>query len=136
MIRPKDKTHSDQQYQIMVGFMDSDQRGTVAFERFRELLDDLSIGDEAAMAFAFEAAGKPGGIGEKAVKQWFSRKTIPPYAIFNLAEALGIDVTWLAGSDRITKEKAIHKGGAYYRELERVERIRAEFASRQGKRTG
>ena len=111
--------------------MDSEQRGAAAFRRLQELLDDLAYDEDAAINYVFDIAGKPAEIGEKAIKQWFSRKSIPAYAIFNLAEALGIDVTWLAGSARISKEKAILRGGPYHREIERVERIRAEMAHRR-----
>lgn len=111
--------------------MDSEQRGAAAFRRLQELLDDLAYDEEAAINYVFDIAGKPAEIGEKAIKQWFSRKAIPAYAIFNLAEALGVDVTWLAGSDRISKEKAILKGGPYHREIDRVERIRADFAAKR-----
>jgi hypothetical protein len=116
--------------------MSKDERGAVAFARFRELMADLELTEADAIALAFNLVGKEANIGKKAVEQWFKRGAIPPYLVFNLAFALGIDVNWLAGASSITKEKAVHKHGYYHTDRERVVRLKAELLGKQRRQAG
>lgn len=111
--------------------MPQDARAEAAYARFQELVADLAMSQDAAMDYAYEVGVGNKEIGKKAVKQWFSRKAIPAYAVFNIAAAMGVDVAWLGGSNRVTKEKAIHKGGWYQREIERIDRLRAELTEKK-----
>ena len=95
---------------------------------------DLAMSPEAALDYAYKAGVGTREIGKKAVKQWFARKAIPAYAVFNIAAAMGIDVAWLGGSNRVSKEKAVHKGGFYHHEIDRIERLRHEFAAAKPRR--
>lgn len=114
----------------MTDFMPQNTRAEAAYARFMELVTDLAMSEDAAVDYAHEFGVATKDTTRKAIKQWFARKEIPAYAVFNLAAAMGIDVGWLGGFNRISKEKAIHKGGYYQRELERIERIRAEMAAK------
>lgn len=133
---PNDTTVPPRQNLGMNKLMSNEERGRAALARFRELMDDLSFDEDTAMDFVYEIAGRPADLGKKAIKQWYSRGGIPPYAVFNIAAALGIDVSWLGGSDYISKEKAIQKGGPYHRELERVAKIRAEAWAKRPRKIG
>ena len=114
----------------MTDFMPHKTRAEAAYARFMELAADLAMSEDAAVDYAYEFGVETKDTTRKAVKQWFARQTIPPFAVFNIASAMGIDVGWLGGFNRISKEKAIHKGGYYQRELERIGRIRAEIAAK------
>jgi len=115
----------------MTEIMPQDARAEAAYARFQELVADLAMSQDAAQAYAYEFGVGSKEMSKKAVKQWFARQQIPAYAVFNLAAAMGIDVAWLGGSDRISKERAIHKGGYYYREMERIARLRAELTAKK-----
>lgn len=114
----------------MTDFMPQNTRAEAAYARFMELAADLAMSEDAAVDYAYEFGVVTKDMTRKAVKQWFARKQIPPYAVFNIADAMGIDVGWLGGFNRISKEKAIRKNGYYFKELERIERIRAEVAAK------
>lgn len=120
----------------MTEFMAQDDRAKAAYARFRELMDDLAWDEEEALETAYKFGVDTKQIGKKAVKQWFDRKVIPPYAVFNMAAAMGIDVAWLGGFQSVEKEKAIRKGGWFYAERERFKRIRAGIEAKRGRKAG
>lgn len=120
----------------MTKIMTSEQRAAIAFTRLKELMDDLGYSEELAISYIYNRAGEDSEIGKKAVKQWYSRSSIPPYMIFTLADVLGVDVGWLGGSDRLTKARAIQKDGFYENEMARLVLVRAEERGHRPKKAG
>lgn len=115
----------------MTDFMAQEDRAKAAYARFRELMDDLAWDDVEALETAYKFGVDTSKIGKKAVKQWFDRGAIPAYAVFNIAAAMDVDASWLAGSDKITKDKAIRKGGWYSAEKDRFERLRPRYEGKK-----
>lgn len=115
----------------MQGYLTNEGRRAASFRRFQELMDAIGYDEDLVPGFVLEMLGEPSDLSEKAIKQWYQRQEIPAYAVFNLAEGLGVDAAWLGGSTRVSRDRAVYKGGRFYREMERANRQRAIKPSRR-----